>query len=230
MDQASIKKILQSFPLFINLEEHELDAIVELAQIRTFQKETHIFLQGEILSNVYFIFDGKVKIYRLDAQGNEQIVNVLNKGAMFPHQGFFRNDSYPANAVALENALLFYIPIHSFEQFLIKNPVICIKIFRILGDQIVDLQNRLEEKILYNTYEQILLLILRLTKNHGERLIDTTYRITTQFTNRDLANMIGSSRETISRTFSQLRKKNLIDTDSNGFLIIDTDKLKEELI
>lgn len=170
-----------------------------------------------------------MEIYSLDAQGNEQIVNILKKGDMFPHQGFFRKDSYPANAQAMEDAVLIYIPIQSFEQFLIRNPEVCIKIFRILGDQIMELHQRLEEKILYNTYDQILLLLLRLTKKHGKKLNEQEFLISTLLTNRDLANMIGSSRETVNRTLSQLKKRNFIRYE-DGYIVTRPDKLREELI
>src|SRR5699024_5694849 len=119
--------------------------------------------------HVYFIQSGNVKIYKADFHGKEQIVNVLQPGDMFPHQGFFRQDNYPAHAETLEDSILISIEIDSFESFLITHPEICIKLFRILGDIIVDLQNRLQEIILHNTYEQIIMLLLRLAKSHGEK-------------------------------------------------------------
>lgn len=229
MNSNSVKLLLQQFPLFRSLTENEINLIVRLAVTREYKKDSHIFFQGDPLTDVYFIFSGKIKIYRLDAQGNEQIVNILKKGDMFPHQGFFRKDSYPANAQAMEDAVLIYIPIQSFEQFLIRNPEVCIKIFRILGDQIMELHQRLEEKILYNTYDQILLLLLRLTKKHGKKLNEQEFLISTLLTNRDLANMIGSSRETVNRTLSQLKKRNFVRYE-DGYIVTRPDKLREELI
>lgn len=229
MNSNSVKLLLQQFPLFRSLTENEINLIVRLAVTREYKKDSHIFFQGDRLTDVYFIFSGKIKIYRLDAQGNEQIVNILKKGDMFPHQGFFRKDSYPANAQAMEDAVLIYIPIQSFEQFLIRNPEVCIKIFRILGEQIMELHQRLEEKILYNTYDQILLLLLRLTKKHGKKLNEQEFLISTLLTNRDLANMIGSSRETVNRTLSQLKKRNFIRYE-DGYIVTRPDKLREELI
>lgn len=93
----------------------------------------------------------------------------------------------------------------------------------------MDLQNRLQEKILHNTYEQIILLLLRLAKNHGREVSDTHTVIDTQFTNREMANMIGSSRETVSRTLTQLKKKDFIQTDKTGLLQINTEALEDEL-
>ncbi|SHG22908.1 Crp/Fnr family transcriptional regulator [Ornithinibacillus halophilus] len=230
MNTQAIKELLQRFPIFKGLTEEEMEPVLELAKHRMYRSGSHIFMQGDPLTNVYFIHQGKVKIYKTDLNGKEQIVNVLQRGDMFPHQGFFRQDDCPAHAEVVEDAILIYIPIHMFENFLITHPEICVKLFRVLGDIIVDLQGRLEEKILLNTYEQIIKLLLRLTKNYGKELEDGTIRITTQFTNRELANMIGSSRETVSRTLTQLKKKDLISTDENGYFIIDFEELHGEIV
>ncbi|WP_405098878.1 Crp/Fnr family transcriptional regulator [Oceanobacillus sp. FSL H7-0719] len=230
MNQTSVKELLQRFPLFKNLTDYEMEPVLDIARNRLYRQGTHLFMQGDPLTNVYFILNGKIKIYRTDIQGKEQIVNVLGEGSMFPHQGFFRNDNYPAHAEVLEEATLVYIPIPLFEQFLITNPEVSVKVFKVLGDIIVDLQNRLEEQILHNTYEQIILLLLRLTASHGEIINEEEVSITTQFTNKDLANMIGSSRETVSRTLTQLKKNKLVYNDRNGNMVVNREKLEEELL
>lgn len=230
MNAATVRKLLRHFPIFKDLTEYEIDPIIDLAKHRMYPNGSHIFMEGDKLTNVYFIHDGKVKIYRTDLHGKEQIVNILQAGDMFPHQGFFRQGDYPAHAEAIGDLVLVYIPIQSFEEFLITHPEICIKLFRVLGDIIVDLQNRLGEKILHNTYEQIVMLLLRLVNSHGEKIKENQFRLTTQFTNRELANMIGSSRETVSRTLTQLKNKHCVDTDDQNNMIIFTDKLEAETL
>lgn len=185
-------------------------------------------MQGDELDRVFFIHEGKVKIHKNDISGKEQIVSVLQKGEMFPHTGFFRKGSFPAHAEILEDAQLIVTPIADFEKILLLHPELCIKLFRVLGEKIIDLQNRLEEQILHDTYEQIVMLLLRLCKTNGTPF-DNSFKITTQFTNKQLANMIGTSRETMNRTINQLRKKNLITMDNDGCFIIDSDKLEAEL-
>jgi CRP/FNR family transcriptional regulator len=86
----------------------------------------------------------------------------------------------------------------------------------------------LEAQVLHNTYEQIILLLIRLCKSNGERK-DEVFKLTTQFTNRELANMIGTSRETVSRTINQLKKKDYIMQDEEGFYLLDREALKQEL-
>ncbi|WP_226037670.1 Crp/Fnr family transcriptional regulator [Aquibacillus saliphilus] len=229
MNAQSVKQLLQKFTIFKDLTSDEMTPIVELAKSRRYKKGTHVFMQGDPLTNVYFIDEGAVKIYKTDFHGKEQIVNVLKPGQMFPHQGFFRQDDCPAHAEIAEDATLIYIPISSFENFLFNNPGISVKLFKVLGDLIVDLQKRLEEQILHNTYEQIIMLILRLLDNHGTELENNLFKLNTSFTNQELANMIGSSRETVSRTLSQLKKQKLITINDKGSLILDKYGLEDEL-
>ncbi|MDY0407874.1 Crp/Fnr family transcriptional regulator [Virgibacillus soli] len=230
MNRKTIHDLLTSFALFKDLSAGELEPILDIAQHRPYRKGQHVFLQGDLLTNVYFIHQGSIKIYKTDMNGREQIVNVLKSGDMFPHQGFFRKDNYPAHAEVSEDAILIYIPINQFENVLVTHPEICVKLFKVLGDIIVNLQTRLEEKILDSTHEQIIKLLLRLSQSHGEKIAEGKFRFTAMFTNRELANMIGTSRETVSRTLTKLKKQDLVCNDENGHIIIDFPNLHELIL
>ncbi|MGZ4161489.1 MAG: Crp/Fnr family transcriptional regulator [Neobacillus sp.] len=228
MKQEDIINRLSDVPLFRELTLEELDPIVQIAQTRFYKHKMYVFMQDDPLDRVFFIHSGKVKIYRTDLSGKEQIISVLEPGEMFPHAGFFRKGSYPAHAEISEDANLIVIPIDKFEGILITYPELCIKLFKVLGEKIVDLQGRLEAQVLHNTYEQIILLLIRLCKSNGEKISDK-FQLTTQFTNRELANMIGTSRETVSRTLNHLKKKEYIDLCEEGYYLIDREALQQEL-
>lgn len=225
----SIVEVLRNVDLFKEMSEDELHQIAEITHKREYRERAIAFMQGDPLDRVFFIHSGKVKIYKTDSSGKEQIVDILQPGDMFPHAGFFRKGTYPAHAEIVENAILVVISIQDFENLLLRYPGISIKLFRVMGDKIMDLHNRLEEQVLHNTYEQIIMLLLRLAKTYGEEIEDEAIRLTSHYTNRDLASMIGSSRETVSRTLTHLRKKGCIDIDNSGHIIIKTRTLKEEL-
>ncbi|CCF12650.1 bacterial regulatory s, crp family protein [Brevibacillus laterosporus GI-9] len=228
MKEDLIQKHVRNIPLFNELLDEELQTIVDISQVRTYKARSFVFLQGDSLDRIFFIHSGKVKIQKTDKTGREQIVSVLQAGEMFPHAGFFKKGTFPANAEILELAELIVIPIVDFENVLLQYPRLCITLFKTLEEKIVDLQNRLEEKILHDTYEQIIMLLLRLCKSNGIQIQDK-YKITTQFTNRELASMIGTSRETINRTINRLKRKKLIDFDENGFFILTPERLQEEI-
>ncbi len=102
---------LSQFTIFKTLEKHEMEPIVEIANSTKHKTGTMIFMQDEPIKDVYFIQKGKINIYKTDFEGKEQIINVLQKDDMFPHQGFFRKRNYPAHAEVLEEARLVNIPI-----------------------------------------------------------------------------------------------------------------------
>jgi|SRR5690625_1814549 len=230
MSKQELYTFLKQFPIFRDLSDYEMEPIVDFARSREYKSGTIVFMQHEPITDVFFIQEGKVKIYKTDYEGKEQIVNVLQKDDMFPHQGFFRKGNYPAHAEILTDAILVNIPIISFENFLITHPEISVKVFKVLSEIIIDLQNRLEEKILYNVFDQIILLLIRLARKNGEEIDENIFRLTVHLTNRELANMIGSSRETVSRTLTKLKKEGIVYNDDQGHLIINRAALEEKVL
>jgi CRP/FNR family transcriptional regulator, cyclic AMP receptor protein len=230
LNKQQLKTFLSNYALFRDLDDMEIEKIADISITREWNKNSHVFMQGDPIENVYFIHQGKVKIYKSDINGREQIVNILKNGEMFPHVGFFRKGGYPAFAEVLEPSILAVVPISHFERVLVENPELSIKVFKVLGEKIVDLQERLEAQVLNNTYEQIIKLLIRLANLYGEKQEDGTILLKAEFTNKDLANMIGTTRETVSRTLTKMKKDEIIETDDNGDMILDTDVLLEELI
>ncbi|WP_449536699.1 Crp/Fnr family transcriptional regulator [Ferdinandcohnia sp. Marseille-Q9671] len=229
MNRIEITEVLRTVPLFKELTSNELEEMVNIAQYRKYKKGSHVFMQEDPLEHVFFIYNGKVKIYKNDINGKEQIVTIQKDGDMFPHVGFFRKGNYPAYSLVLEDTMAVVISISHFESVLLQHPQVSIKLFRVLGEKIVDLQNRLEAQILNNTYEQIIKLMMRLCETDGHEMANGKKMITTQFTNKDLANMIGTTRETVSRTLTKLKKKQLIEVDEKGNIIVDSEAIEDEL-
>ncbi|WP_153122528.1 Crp/Fnr family transcriptional regulator [Peribacillus tepidiphilus] len=220
---------LKNASLFNELSSSELKLIENISISKNFKKGEHIFFQGDPLVNVYFIQEGLVKVYRNDANGREQIVSILSKDELFPHIGFFRDGTYPAFAQAIEQTKMIRIPKNRFEEILIANPELCVKLFKVLGEKIIDLQTRLEAQILNNTYEQIIKLLIRLGESHGKNMKDGKVYLDVNVTNQDLAKMIGTSRESISRTFSKLKKQKLLFEEKSGYSFYPEGLLKELL-
>src|SRR5690625_4171298 len=191
MEQAVEQKrhFLRQFPLFKDLTDTEITPLIDLMDTKSYPKDTFVFMKDEPITKVYFILEGEVKIFQTGVEGKEQIVNMLKAPDMFPHQGLFRQGNYPANAQVSKEAKLMSISIADFEEFLIVYPSVSVKMFRILGEIIVDLQNRLEERMLLSVYEQIIKLFIRLADNYGKQVNEDEKIISLQFTTQDLASM-----------------------------------------
>lgn len=221
--------LLKQVELFKELNEDELRSIADIAQQRRYHPGQMVFMQGEELDRVCFVQSGKVKVYKTDAAGKEQIVSVFQPGDMFPHVGFFHKGAFPAHAEIVEETVLAVIPIADFERWLIRRPQVCIKLFRVMSERILDLHHRLEEQILHSSHERILMLLIRLSETYGTKKENGEIEWNTSFTNQELANMIGTSRETVSRTLAKLKKQNKLKTNAQGCLILNKDTLYQEL-
>lgn len=225
MRQRDARTWLKEIDWFKNLTGEEIEKFLEISHLRDYHEHTHLFYEGDPLDRVFLLLSGKVKIYRFGEDGKEQIVNLLEEGDLFPHTGFFKRGGYPANAETLVPSHVLVMAVSDFEEVLLRYPGITMKLFQEMSERLMDLHARLEEKLLHDTREQILLLLLRLARNYGEPLSDGRRRLRTRFTNKELANMIGTTRETINRTLSQLRQEGLVLLSGDGYLIIDMEGL-----
>ena len=214
--------------LFKDLSNEELQLFLNIMHKKSYSNKEIIFLHDTSITTVYIVAKGNVKVFRNDLSGKEQIICVKQSGDLFPNVGFFRTENYPAHAQAIEETTLYAISLQQFEEILTNNPSIAIKLFRLLGDLIVDSQQRLEEMTLRNASERILLLLLRLSESHGTPSAPGWLKLNTRFTNTDLANMVGTSRESVNRMISQLRKDKKIKViDGNYFIAVE--KIEQEL-
>jgi len=229
IDSASTKEILKGFHLFQNLNDQQLDTIALSAFMEHFVQGRHLFFQGELLTNVYFMVQGRVRIYRSNKEGKEQTFNLADPGEMFPHTVFTRTEGYPANAVAAQPSKCLVIPSEAFERLIRENPEISFSILQVMAEKIVDLQARLEEKTLYTLEQQLISLLLRLSLKYSSPVDEEWNRFNAQFTNRELAGMLSSTRESVNRCLSKLRKQHMVDVESNGCLLISSVRLRSLL-
>ncbi|QOY38223.1 Crp/Fnr family transcriptional regulator [Anaerobacillus isosaccharinicus] len=228
--ENEVHTFLSEFPSFINIDEIELKEMSCYFSYKKVKKNNHIFLQGDRFHSIYFLFNGRVKISRGDNHGREQLVGVCNDGEMFPHLGYyFDNRGYPASALVLEDTHLLYVPSENIRKLLTDYPSISIILLKVMGEKMIDLQCRLEEKLLSSIHEQVIKLLLRLAKKHGVRLSNGTILFLTPFQNKELACIIGSTRETVSRIMNKLEGNSMIERDQQGRLIINEELLKNEI-
>src|SRR5690625_496284 len=143
---------------------------------------------------------------------------------MFPHHAIFRSDPYPASAMTTGKFEIIVIDKREFEGLVRSQPDIAVKLFKYIGGIIIDLQHRLQAKILTPTDEQELLLLRRLAHARGLVLGDGRREITLILTKEEMASMIVLTRETVSRNSSMFRKVGVVDIDGAGRMSADLEE------
>jgi len=220
-------EFLQQFPIFQDLTPEELKQVEDIAISRKMVKKTVIFTEGSEKEAVFFIRTGIVKAYKTDENGHEQIVSFLKTGDMFPHTGFFNAHPYPATAEAITPSELLAIPVRHFERVMLNTPAIAIKIMRVLGDKIRELQDKLQVMSGQDVRNRVLSFLLMLAEQHGQA-DGSKIVINLPMTHQEFANSIGTTRETANRLLNQLSKEQLLDVDRSRIVIYDLPALKQQ--
>ncbi len=225
---SAYTELLRSIPIFSELNAFELAQVERISNLHNFEKKNFVFMEGEPREAVYFIQRGAIKTFKLDANGNEQLISILSPGEMFPHVGFFDESSYPSTAEAVGRTQLVVIRVEDFHALLIERPGIALKVMKILGQKIQTLTERIQELISDDVLHRTVHTLIRLVAE-GDQGIDGVCSISTPLTNQDFANMVGTSRETINRIFNQFKKDGLIEIQRRRIKILDLEGLKQTI-
>ncbi len=228
MAQLSTIEFLKQLTLFQDLNSQELARVEEIMIARFVPRKTTIFTEGSEKEAVYFIREGIVKTYKTDADGHEQIVSILKNNDMFPHTGLFNQRPYPATAEAIVDTRLLAIPVHMFEPLMLSTPSIALKMMRVMGDIIRELQEKLQMLTGQDAKHRVLSFLLKLAEQHGKQ---EGGRITIELpmTHQEFASTVGTTRETINRLLNQLVKADILQVDRSRIVIVDPQALRERM-
>ena len=225
MNKEQTIHFLQRLMLFQDLNDDELLQVQEIASSRLVVKKSTIFTEGSPKEAVYFIQEGLVKAYKTDESGHEQIVSFLKAGDMFPHTGLFNASPYPATAESIIETALIVIPIAKFEGLVMRMPSIAIKMMRVMGDKIKELQEKLQMLSEQDVKHRILSFLLLLAEQHGLSKANII-TINLPVTHQEFANCVGTTRESVNRLLNQLSKDGLIEVERNRIIVNDLEALK----
>lgn len=222
----SVSDYLSFVPIFSELDDLTLEKIVNIGTQKIFEKNQVILLEEETGTALFIILKGKVKITRSSSDGREVILTILSDNDFFGEMAILDGLTRSATAIALETSELFHIQRNDFLNLLREHSEISIALLRELTKRLRSADMKIKALSLKDAEGKVASVILQLADDigkiqHGKVEID---KLPLQ---QDLANMAGTSRETISRTFHSFTKKGLIEMDGNKLRILDYEKFKE---
>lgn len=219
-------EFLKKVPIFSELTTKELDRLAQVAHRRSYTKDQLILIEAEAGQTLFVLMSGQVKISRVDDQGREVVLAVMASGDFFGELALIDGLSRSANVTVLQNSEMLLINRDDFLQLLRECPSIAINLLKILAGRIRKSDTQIKSLSLKNSTGKVTSTILRLAEDIGIRDGDqiTIPHIPTQ---QDLANMAGTSRETISRMINRLISEGYLEKKGNALVIISYEKFKK---
>ena len=191
--------MLGNISLFSELSDAELEVISRLAVTRNYPRKTLIFSEGDVSNSLYVIASGKVKVFLADEEGKEITLNTHEAGEYFGELALLDNDPRSASVVAVEDSKLLVITRGAFHECLERNPEIAFKVMKGLVQRLRDLTDNVKSLALMDVYGRVARILLDLAEEKEGKKV-----ITQRLTQRDIASMVGASREMVSRILRDL--------------------------
>lgn len=225
----SSSEFLQYVPIFSELPPETLEKIEQVGMKKKFLKDNLILMEEEAGSALFVIITGKVKISRSSSDGREVIFSILAGSDFFGEMAILDGQKRSANVVALEDSELFIIDREQFLELLKTHPEISIALLYELSTRLRAADLKIKSLTLKDAEGKVAIVILQLADEEGtiKQGIVEIEKLPLQ---QDLANMAGTSRETISRTLHSFVKKGLIELEGNKLRVLNYEKFKESYI
>ncbi len=218
---------LRMIPLFSELDDEALKEIAKMTVRQTYKKDNMVLIEEEVGSTMFIILSGRVKISRISDEGREVILSILVDGDFFGEMSILDGQTRSANAVTLEDSELLLIQRENFLRILHDYPQVAINLLKELAHRLRRSDEQIKSLSLQNAMGKVASTILRIADDSGI-IKHGQVEIPQLPPQQDLANMAGTSRETISRVIKSLGQLGYVRKEGSKLIILDYEKFRED--
>ena len=220
--------IFRKIPLFSSLKDEELEAIARVSVLKNCPKDTLILIEDEEGDALFIIREGKVKVTSFSETGKEVIFSILGVGDFFGDMSLLDGKPRSASVISLEESSVYILRRADFHRIIEKHPNIALKLLKELTSRLRKADERIESLALLDVRGRVAGILLQLAEESGKKTPEGIV-IRSRPTHQDLANMVGTTRETVTRILKQMENGNYIILSGKDVTILDPERLKREL-
>ncbi|SUX48725.1 Crp/Fnr family transcriptional regulator [Chryseobacterium indoltheticum] len=217
------KFIFNNQYLFEDLPLFDKETLQKVMQLKNYRKNEAIFTEGTMPNGIFFLKNGKVKKYKVDNDGREQIIYIYNAGEFFGYSAILSNDTYGDTTLAIENSVIAFISKENFLKILDQSDFFSKLLLKSLSHEFSVMANLMTVLSQRTVRERVALSLLILHRKYKCNIAENKTYITLSRT--DLANMVGTANETLARILHDFREDRLIVMEARKILLVDLERL-----
>jgi CRP/FNR family transcriptional regulator, cyclic AMP receptor protein len=218
--------LIRKIPLFATLTDEEFIPLQHIFVLRAYNKNQVIFLEEETGNYMYLVLSGKVKVSKAGAGGRETILAIHRSGDFFGEMSLLDGKTAPATVSAMEDSKIISLSGADFHKYLMHNEKVLLQIINVLCGRLRQVWQT--QSISSSSAEaKIRMGIYQLSKRHGIQDAHGTI-IDLKITHQELAEMVGTSRETVTRVLAHLREEGIIEVEQRRITLLNPKALLEE--
>ena len=215
-----LKKSANNQP-FDNGREDLFEKIFEKnKQVKSYDKKEYFYREEDTPRKLFFIHEGKVKISKINKDGREVVLELYGKGDFFGYWGILEDRLYNENAQALENCVIYEIPMEDFKALLSTNTTVSASFLKLLSNNMLIKEDKIIELAYESVRKRIANSILAINDVYGND--DLSFKVSREL----IASIAGTTIPTTIRMITEFKNAGLINTSASLIQIVDYDKLK----
>ena len=214
--------MIAAIPLFAGLMRPQLEKLADIMGERSYARGQTVFDEGDEGNGFYVLIAGKIKVFKLSPDGKEQILHVFGPGEPFGEAAVFAGERFPAHAETLEHSRVLFFPRAAFVELIKEDPSLALNMLAILSRRLRTLAALVEDLSLKEVPGRLAAYLLYVS---GQR--DMTNDLTLDMAKNQLASLLGTIPETLSRILAKMARQGLIHADGPRIRIVDRQGLEE---
>lgn len=214
----SKKQCIKALSLFQELNQEELDNVVTFSQKKFYQKGEFLFYEGDKVSKIFIINNGRIKLSKNSIEGKELTLGFASNDSVFGEEALFNDETYSMNGELIEDSWITICSKEDIEKLFLDNPMIAVKVIKSLSNKLNQSTNYVSDLAFETVRGRLLNTLKRLVDNYGQKTANG-YLINLRLTHSDLASIINASRVTVTQTLSKLREEGIISITNHNILI-----------
>ncbi len=213
-------ELFRRVPLFSGLEDDDLQSLISATTRRKFPKDGVVFFEHDLGDALFMIVSGRVKVTILSDDGREIILAVLSDGDFFGEMSLLDNEPRSATAIAMHDTEMVVLHQRDFLSIVEKRPRVAINLLAVLSSRLRKANQQIGNLALHDVYGRVARILLEMASETGKRGEDGRVAFRRP-THQEIANMIGATRETVSRMISDLHRQGFIEISGKDVIIQD---------
>jgi len=210
---------LSDLDLFRDLSERDMIEVNRMVTI-THVPRGRVFYQPEDTGEVLFLLkEGHVQLYRISSEGKKLVIATLGPGTLFGEMVLLGQQMHNAFAEALDDCLIFVMNRADLERLILTKPQVGLRLLEITGRRLREAEGRLEDMAFKGIPARLASVLLRLAAERHSQTV-------AGFTHQDLAEMVGTYRETATQILNDMKSAGLITIGRKRIQIIDPERLQ----
>ncbi|MDP6419003.1 MAG: Crp/Fnr family transcriptional regulator [Candidatus Krumholzibacteria bacterium] len=213
---------LKASPFFQELSQDFLEKVIEIASKQKHGKGESVFHAGDEVMGFYIVSQGMVKVSVSGSSGREQVLHFIRKGESFGEAAALGHRQWPVNAVAMEDCRLIHVPAAPFLRLLCENPTFSRQVLFSMARKLIEFRRIIEDLSIREVRARLALWLLRERERHGD-----SDEIELPVGKGELARLLGTTAESLSRSLRILSEQGLIQVDGKRIRVLDESGLRE---